>query len=652
MKLTPIVLDVESFWSQDHTLSKLNPIEYAMHPETEIQSCSITIAGKPTVVIFGEDNLRAAFARLPWHRLYVVGHNMSGFDAMILSWRFGIKPAMWGCTLAMARALYAKETPLSLDAILKFLGAPMQKGSLEATNTKGKRLEEFSSSERAAIKEYNKIDGDGCLWVFRKLVRQISVNELRVIDMTIRMLVEPQMVFDVPLLRQTLADSKEQTRRALLTCADLLDISWEDEASRLEEVRAQLASAPKFSAILTALGVETPLKVSKTAMAKGEHKLIPALAKSDDGMKDLCEHENPLVAAAANARLRVKSTQLESRLETFMLWAKYLNNQAPMPLAYCGADTSGRWSGTFSGNVQNLPAMGRGGNPLAWNLRKAMMAPPGHKIVVADLSGIELRVNHFLWHEPESMALFMADAEADLYRAFAAHRYGITPEEVTKQQRQWAKAAQLSLGFGSGSDSFRINAKQQYGVVMDEQESKQTVYDWRDTYQKIVKGWDACAAAIPCIYTGREEAIDPDGLTWTSKRGVHLPSGRIIAYPALHQEPAQPVPGKKPRRGHEMDWIYGVGRHRARIYGPKLGQNIVQSLARDIIVGHMLEFQRTTGFRVANTVHDEVITVVPEAEAEAALAEMQRIMRTPPDWMPLLVTWSEGGVGDRYSDIK
>lgn len=323
-----------------------------------------------------------------------------------------------------------------------------------------------------------------------------------------------------------------------------------------------------------------------------------------------------------------------------------------MPLNYCGADTSGRWAGTFSGNVQNMPAMGRGKNELAWNLRKSLMAPPGHKVVVADLSGIELRVNHFLWHEPESMALFMQDAEADLYRAFAARRYGITPEEVSKAQRQWAKAAQLSLGFGSGPDSFRVNAKQQYGVIMDDEESKRTVYEWRNTYQNIVRGWDSCAKAILDIYAGRENTIDPDGLTWTSRQGVHLPSGRIIAYPALHQEPAKLAPGQKPRRGQGMDWIYGVGRHRARIYGPKLGQNIVQSLARDIIVGHMLEFQKSTGFRVANTVHDEVITVVPEREADAVLAEMQRIMRTPPAWMPNLVTWSEGGVGDRYSDIK
>ena len=45
MKLTPIVFDLETFWSKDHTLSKMNPVDYVMHPDTEIQSCSITVPG-------------------------------------------------------------------------------------------------------------------------------------------------------------------------------------------------------------------------------------------------------------------------------------------------------------------------------------------------------------------------------------------------------------------------------------------------------------------------------------------------------------------------------------------------------------------------------------------------------------------------------
>ena len=69
-----------------------------------------------------------------------------------------------------------------------------------------------------------------------------------------------------------------------------------------------------------------------------------------------------------------------------------------------------------------------------------MVAPAGCKIVVADLSGIELRVNHFLWQVPSSMQMYKDDPEkADLYRDFASKLYDIPPDQVSKQQRQVGK---------------------------------------------------------------------------------------------------------------------------------------------------------------------------------------------------------------------
>jgi hypothetical protein len=643
MKLTPIVLDFESFWSMTHSLTKMNPVDYVLHPDTEIQSCSITVHGKPTVVVFGEDNLRKAFARLPWHKLMVIGHNMAEFDAMILAWRFGIKPAMWGCTQAMMRALYAKETALSLDASLKFLGAPMTKGSLEATNTKGKYLEDFTPDEIEAMRAYNKIDGDGCMWLFKRLAKAIGAKELRVIDATIRMLVDTKLEIDADLLEMTLAEVKEAKRKALLEVADLLDVNWPDEEGRIEEVRSKLASAPKFSAILEHYGFEVPLKASKTALAKGEHKLIPALSKTDDAMVELCESEHPVISACAQARLGVKSTQLESRIETFLLWHKRTGGKAPVPLRYCGADTTGRWSGTMKANLQNLPRIGKEKRP-SDAMRMCLKAPPGHQVVVADLSGIELRVNHFLWKVEESIELYERDAEADLYRAFAAARYGITPAEVTKDQRQLAKVAQLGLGFGAGPTTFQVVAKLMGGLVLDQAESEAIVADWRTQYHRIVKGWRDCHAALTDVYLGREETVDPWGFVYTSKRGLHLPSGRVIAYPSLHEEPRE--------RGKGKEWWYATGRHRARIYAGKVTENIVQALARDIIVDHMLEFTKRTGLHPSLTVHDEIAITCTNSEAEAMLGEMQAIMRTPPVWWPELITWSEGSYAERYGDCK
>ena len=94
MKLTPVYIDAETYWDKDHTLSKMSPIEYVMSPKTEIISVAIKVGDYHTDVIFGEDKIRHVLNKLDWSNKMAIGHNMSGFDSMILAWRFGIQPAM------------------------------------------------------------------------------------------------------------------------------------------------------------------------------------------------------------------------------------------------------------------------------------------------------------------------------------------------------------------------------------------------------------------------------------------------------------------------------------------------------------------------------------------------------------------------------
>ena len=71
-----------------------------------------------------------------------------------------------------------------------------------------------------------------------------------------------------------------------------------------------------------------------------------------------------------------------------------------------------------------------------------------------------------------------------------------------------------------------------------------------------------------------------------------------------------------------------------------------------MIADSALEFKKRTGLLPKLMVHDELVYVVPEREAEPMLAELQSIMRTPPTWWPELVTWSEGDIADTYGDAK
>lgn len=650
--MTPVYIDFETYWDQNHTLSKMSPTEYIMDPKTEIISVAIKVGDAPTDVIFGEAEIKRHLDALDWSTKMAIGHNMSGFDSMIMAWRLGVRPKMWGCTAAMARSKHSKTAAAvggkSLVGVsLKKLSAEFGIGNkldLEATNTKGKYLKDFTEGELNAMAAYNIMDTELCASLFKALARGFPKQELLLIDMTTRMLVEPQFILDRSMVEAALSMERDNKRKALLELArDLknysdVDLDWSDHDTVVEFVRSELASSARFGALLERLGVPTPMKPSPTNPAK----MTAALAKTDDAFLKLQEHSHPMVAAAARARLDVKSTILETRLEAFLRAADACSGKLPVPLKYAGADTTGRWSGEQY-NMQNLPRINTKKPKASDALRNSLRAPKGHKVVVADLSGIELRVNHYLWKVPSSMELYATDAEADLYKAFAAARYGITPEEVSKDQRQLAKVAQLGLGFGSGSETFRKVAKLMGGLDLSEAESNAIVLSWRETYKEIAQGWKDFHASLFHIRQGTEHAIDPWGLCITEKEAVRLPSGRRIHYPGLVQQ--RDDNGK-------AEWWYGAGRTRARIYAGKGVENLVQALARDVIAEHAVKFRKLTGLSPVLMVHDELVYIVPDADAEQSLLELQTIMRSGVTWWPELVTWSEGDIAPTYGAAK
>ena len=664
MSIKIATIDLETFWSETHSLSKMSPLVYCMHPDTELISMSVKCDNYPTDVFFGEDEIRHAVKSMRGFKDYLVlGHNMSEFDAMILAWRLGVTPKMWGCTLAMARPVHAKTTGLSLAKLVAFYADKLRATGINPVkdntilfNTRGKRLADFSPDERTRMKVYNADDANQCKGLFHCLLPHYSAAEMWQIDASIRMLVEPVFQADKALLSQALLDEREDKRiSALRLTRKLLTLGLGTEtmlaATNVEELlvaaKGALHSAAQFSTLLRALNVEVPMKPSPT---DPDNKIVPALAKTDPGFLELLEHDDPLVAAAAHARLDAKSTLLETRLGAFLHAAEATGGYVPIPIKYCGADTTGRWSG-WAYNPQNLPRIPRDRNGDIVDkrtnaLRLSLRAPPGQMVMVADLSGIEMRVNHFLWKVPSTMALFTNDPQADLYRASGAIAHGVSAEEVSKDQRQVEKTKHLGLGFGAGKVGYQRAAKTLGGLTLTLEEAQDHVDAWRAQYPEIAGrdgGWKTCHARLIDMQAGDEIPIDPWGLCHTTHEGIVLPSKRVIRYPGLRQE-------RNADGGRE--WLYGSGRHETRIYAGKIVENIVQALARDILAGHALEFFKRTGWRYALTVHDELVYVVPESMAAGLLDTLQSIMRTPPRWWPELVTWSEGDFAHSYGDAK
>jgi DNA polymerase len=637
-----LFVDAETYWSDTHSLTKMHPVEYVMHPETEIQSMAVKPLNEPAFVLFGDEVVQWA-KETDFSDTLLVGHNLSHFDSMLLAWRLGIKPKMWGCTLAMAReAGLAKTVGGSLNKVSMALNVGA-KLDLVATGTKGKKLKDFSRSQIESMRVYNQQDVDLCHGIFEKLLPQLSWRSLKLIDMTIRMLTEPKFVVDNLLLNQTLIGLQARKANALLDVGttmfpDVADILRPEQLR--ERAREVLSSGAKFAAYLKAKDVDVPLKESPTTL-----KMIPALAKSDEGMQALLEHEDPDVAAAAAARLSVKSTILETRIQTFQKVSEACEGRLPIALNYYGADNTGRWSGGMRMNQQNLPRVDPDSPKPSDALRNCLQAPPGHKVVVADLTAIELRVNHTLWKVPSSMAAFKEDpGKADLYVKFAAMLHKKLEAEITKHERQEGKVAQLGLGFGAGAPKFQVVARALTGgkLKLTEEESGVIVATWRAFYPEIVNGWRRGASALEHISAERYGIpIDPWGICHTAKDGVVTPQG-FIHYPDLRMEPSDNS------YGHQ--WVYGHGAKKTKIYGAKVVENIVQHLAREVMADNLMTI--ADRYPVAHIVHDEVILVVPEDQAQEALDYVLSVMRTPPAWWPELVTWAAGSIGDTYGSAK
>jgi DNA polymerase len=442
------------------------------------------------------------------------------------------------------------------------------------------------------------------------LVKDFPKQELRVIDQTLRMFIDPVLELDGDMLQQHLISIKQMKE-------DLLTSSGVD--------KAELMSNEKFAELLRSFGVEPPMKVSP---ATG--KQTYAFAKSDEEFKALAEHDDARVQTLVAARLGTKSTLEETRTQRFIDISK--RGKLPVPIRYYAAHT-GRFGGDDKINMQNLPSRGNNAN----KLKKSIIAPEGYTIIDADSAQIEARVLAWLAGQDDLVTAF-AEGK-DVYKKMASAIYGKPEFEIDKGERFVGKTTILGAGYGMGAVKFQVQLKGM-GAEVDTDEAKRIIDIYRRTNDAVVRLWREAQNALVNMSRGDPASLGRRGVLEVvpSESSIRLPSGLLMRYDDL----------KFDQTDKGIEFHYKTRKGRTRIYGGKVIENVCQAIARCIIAEQMLKIGKR--YKVVLTVHDAIAVCVPDAEVVAAKMYVEECMRWVPEWATGLPVNCESGSGKSYGD--
>jgi DNA polymerase len=610
MKL--ITIDTETFYDQTFSLSKITTEEYVRDPRFQVIGIGVKVNAEPTAWFSGTHReIKVWLAQFDWANSAVLAHNTM-FDGAIFSWRFGIKPKVWFDTMCMARALHGVENSVSLKALAERYG--VGKKGTEVLDAKGKRRADFSAQELEAYGKYCINDVDLTYQIFNlMLANGFPKQELRLIDLTLRMFTEPALELDVERLKAHMVQT-QATKATLLAASGV--------------TKEDLMSNPKFAIALEQLGVPCPKKISPTT-----GKETYALAKSDEAFKALAEHEDPRVQALASARLGTKSTLEETRTQRFIDIAA--RGKLPVPVRYYAAHT-GRWGGDDKINLQNLPSRGPNGKAL----KKCLLAPEGHTLVESDSSQIEARTLAWLAGQDDVVATFAA--KGDVYKKMASAIYNVPHDEVTKEQRHVGKTTVLGAGYGMGGEKFQAALKTS-GVYVELEEAKRIISVYREANWAIADLWKAAGTTVKYMVRGDAVSFGKEGVLGVDAHapGIMLPNGLLIRYDGLDEANNE--------RGYP-EYSYMTRNGRTRLYGGKCVENVTQALARIIIGEQMLRIGKK--YRPILTVHDSIVICVPDEETDTAKAYVEECMRWTPTWAAGLPIDCDAGTGKNYGETE
>jgi DNA polymerase len=622
-----------------------------------------------------------------------VFHNGGMFDLVVLLKAAGIDIAVERLHDTLAQAL-AHGLPGSLGKLCDILGVPTD----EAKDKRGRELirlfctprpknstlrratRETHPQQWAEFLEYAAADITSMRAVYRRMPAwnyQGTERSLWHLDQVIN---RRGIQLDLDLARAAIAAVDKEKARL---------------KADMQEATDGLVSGPSkrddlLAFILSEHGVDLPDMKADTLRRRAEDPELP------DPVRLLLN-------------IRLEATKTSTAKYQAMLDSASPDGRIRGTAQFCGASRTGRWAhrlmqpgnmprptAGFDEELQELgiDALKSGHAEIVGDvmqltsncIRGAIVAAPGRKLVVADLSNIEGRKLAWLAGEHWKLKAFRdfdAGVGFDLYVMAYARAFNLDPADVEKWMRQIGKVMELALGYEGGvaafitfaavygmdlaklADAVHRTARKDalaraYGVhewTMKKGRNKAAAglpqnifvacevlkHAWREAHHSTVLLWNAAKDGVTSAIQNPGVTFDIGQHLKARRDGawlrVRLPSGRYLCYlqPKVADDGTISYMGVNQ---YTRQWA------RIKTYGGKIIENADQASSRDVL-GHSMPLAEAAGYPIVLTVHDELLTEPEDSPAYNA-AGLGEIMSTVPPWAKGLPLAAAGFEAYRY----
>lgn len=646
-----ITIDIET--KSDKDITKCGVYAYADSPYFDILMFAYSVDGQPVQVVdtakgeeipakilsalTDEKVIKRAF-NVNFERVCLSRYLQNNYPQYFQSYSINedtvgdyLNPESWQCTMIHSRYL---GLPSSLAEVGTVLGIEQQK------MTEGKALIKFFCTpydEIDGIPQFHNPSDYPDKWEIFKAYNKRDVEAEMEIDRKLSRFPVPDFLWREFYLDQEIND------RGIL-----VDMELADAAITLDE-----QSKAKLTSDMQKLtGVENPNSVYQLLdWLETQGYKSDSLGKAQ--VQELIKTAKDPVKSVLEMRLQLSKSSVKKY--TAMKQTACSDNRARGMFSFYGASRTGRWAGRNI-QLQNLPQnhipdlteareIVKYGyhdeiemlyddvpDTLSQLIRTAFIPGPGMKFIVADFSAIEARV--IAWLAGEEWRIKAFENGEDIYCASASKMFGVpvVKHGENGHLRQKGKVAELACGYGGSVGAMKAMGADSLGL--SDTELKQIVTDWREASPHITDLWWSVDRAVKKAVKEKTTA-ETHGLTFSYESGflfIELPSRRRLAY-------AKPRIGENQFGGESVTYM-GINAQkkwdRLESYGPKFVENIVQGIARDLL---MYSMQTLSHCFIVGHVHDEMII---EADRRMSVKAVCQQMARTPAWAEGLILRADG----------